>query len=40
MNATGWTEEQISRAALARLIEPSDNVGLALVVAAGPVEAL
>lgn len=29
-----------SRAALSRLFEPSDNVGLALVAAAGPVDAL
>lgn len=40
MNASGWSEEQIARAALARLLETSDNVGMALVAAAGPVEAL
>ena len=40
MNAAGWSEEQVARAGLARLFEPSDNVGLALVAAAGPVEAL
>lgn len=34
-----WTEEQISRAGLARLFEASDNVGFGLVAAAGPVEA-
>lgn len=39
MNTSGWSEEQVARAALARLIEPSNNVGLALVAAAGPVEA-
>lgn len=40
MNGSVWSDEQIARAALARLLEPSDNVGLALVAAAGPVEAL
>lgn len=40
MNASGWSEVQVARAGLARLLEPSDNVGLALVSAAGPVEAL
>lgn len=30
----------LSRAALSRLFEPSDNVGLALVAAAGPVDAV
>ncbi|KRF05821.1 DNA processing protein DprA [Arthrobacter sp. Soil782] len=40
MTGSVWSEEQIARAALARLLEPLDNVGLALVAAAGPVEAL
>ena len=40
MNGVGWSQEQVARAALARLLEPSDNVGLALVAAAGPVDAL
>lgn len=40
MSASQWSEEQIARAALARLFESSDNVGLTLVTAAGPVEAL
>jgi DNA processing protein len=33
-------EERLARAALARLMEPSDWVGLALVAALGPVDAL
>lgn len=40
MNASVWSEEQIARAALARLLEPTDNLGLALVAATGPVDAL
>lgn len=33
-------EQLLTRAALSRVFEPSDNVGLALVAAAGPVDAL
>ena len=36
----GALEERRARAALARLMEPSDWVGLALVAALGPVDAL
>jgi len=34
------TDERLARAALSRLMEPSDNLGLALIAAVGPVEAL
>lgn len=40
MSRQGWTEAEIARAALSRLFEPSDNIGMALVAAAGPEEAL
>lgn len=40
MRSSEWTEVQVARAALSRLFEPSDNVGMALVAAAGPQEAL
>lgn len=40
MTTSGWSEVEVARAGLARLIEPLDNIGLALVAAAGPVEAL
>lgn len=36
----GWQELLRTRAALSRIFEPSDNVGLALVEAAGPYDAL
>lgn len=39
MRASSWSEIDVARAALARLFEPSDNIGLALVAAAGRVEA-
>lgn len=40
MTGSHWTEEETARAALSRLFEPSDNVGMALVAVAGPQEAL
>lgn len=40
MSASEWSDEQLARAALGRLFESSDNVGVTLVAAAGPVEAL
>lgn len=40
MNRPAWSETQIARAALSRLFEPTDNVGLALVAVAGPDQAL
>ncbi|NJC22541.1 DNA processing protein [Arthrobacter pigmenti] len=40
MSAADWSQVQIARAALSRLFEPSDNIGMALVAAAGPEEAL
>lgn len=40
MSALEWSEEQVARAALARLFESSDNVGVSLLAVAGPVEAL
>ena len=40
MTATGRAAVRSARAALSRLFEPSDNIGLALVAAAGPVDAL
>lgn len=40
MSSPSWTGMEVARAALSRLFEPSDNVGMALVAAAGPEEAL
>ncbi|WP_035776720.1 DNA-processing protein DprA, partial [Arthrobacter sp. H5] len=39
MSNERWTPAEIARAALSRLFEPSDNVGLALVAAAGAEDA-
>lgn len=40
MSPRQWTDAEVARAALSRLLEPSDNIGMALVAAAGPEEAL
>lgn len=40
MKKTAMDTERLSRAALSRLLEPQDAAGLALVQAAGPVDAL